>query len=120
MPISLTFICSKIIETIIKDQLMYYLMNNKLISRHQHGFHSRHSTCTQLLECINEWSIALNENKSVDVLNLDYSHAFDSVIHRKLLAKLKMYEIYDALLSWISAFLTGRSQSVVLGDKLSS
>ena len=67
---------------------------------------SRHSTCTQLLECINDWSIALNENKSVDVLYLDYSHAFDSVIHSKLLAKLKMYGIYDALLSWISAFLT--------------
>ena len=28
-----TCICSKIMETIIKDQLMYYLIDNKLISR---------------------------------------------------------------------------------------
>ena len=31
-----------------------------------------------------------------------------------------MYGIYDALLSWISAFLTGKLQCVVLGNKLSS
>ena len=37
-PISLTCICSKIMETIIKDQLMYYLMDNKLITKHQHAF----------------------------------------------------------------------------------
>ena len=31
-----------------------------------------------------------------------------------------MYGIHDALLSWISAFLTGRFQCVVLGNKFSS
>ena len=84
-------------ETIIKDQMMSYLLNEKLISKQQHGFLARHSTSTQLLECLLDWSVTFRDNQSVDVLYVDYSRAFDLVVHTKLLNKLLQFGIHDAL-----------------------
>jgi len=54
-PISLTCICCKTMENIIKQKMLEYLLQCCLISRHQHGFLSRHSTRTQLVACVNNW-----------------------------------------------------------------
>ena len=40
--------------------------------------------------------------------------------HNKLLSKLKSYGICGNLLSWIEAFLCGRSQSVRIGEAISA
>ena len=45
---------------------------------------------------------------------LDFSKAFDTVPHRRLLRKLELLGIHGELLSWIRAFLTGRTQSVMI------
>jgi len=37
-PISLTSLCCKIMESIIKDDMLAYLLSNGLINRNQHGF----------------------------------------------------------------------------------
>jgi len=50
-PISLTCIACKLLESCIKDALLSYLMSHNIITRHQHGFLSKKSTSTQLLEC---------------------------------------------------------------------
>jgi len=80
-PISLTSIFCKLYERIIKDQMLFYLSQHKLINRNQHGFLSRHGTCTQLLETINDWSIALRNHHAVDTVYFDFAKAFDSVSH---------------------------------------
>ena len=46
--------------------------------------------------------------------------AFDKVSHRKLLLKLRAYGFGERLVSWVSAFLIGRKQRVVLGEQSSS
>jgi len=55
-PISLTSTFSKIFERIVKQQMLAYLIDNQLISRQQFGFLSKCSTCTQLLDCVNDWT----------------------------------------------------------------
>jgi len=115
-PISLTSVFCRIMESVIKTQMLDYLVSNKLITRHQHGFLSRHSTCTQLIECTNEWSLSLNTRQCVDVAYIDFSKAFDSVCHSKLCAKLTSYGIDGKLLKWLSLFLNGRSQRVKVGN----
>ena len=85
-----------------------------MISKKQHGFLAKPSTCTQLLECMSDWSLALNNKISLDIIYIDYSRAFDSVVHDKLLYKLQCYGIHHDLLSWFSAFLADRKQCVVL------
>ena len=91
------------------------MLVNKLISKQQHGFLAKHSTCSQLLECVNDWSIALNIRNSTDVIYIDFNKAFDSVVHSKLLQKLIAYGVGGNLLHWLTSFLTNRTQCVKVG-----
>ena len=101
-PISLTCVLSKVMESIIREQMLEYLLKNNLIYKHQHGFISGRSTCTQLLETLEDWSIELQMGESVDVVYIDFLKAFDSVVHSKLLAKLEGHGICYELLGWIA------------------
>ena len=56
-PISLTSVFGKLLKRVVQKQMPDYLLINKLISPHQHGFLSKLSTCTQLLETVNDWSL---------------------------------------------------------------
>ena len=56
----------------------------------------------------------------MDIIYIDYSRAFDSVVHSKLIHKLKCYGIQYELLTWIESFLTNRQQCVKVGNHFSS
>ena len=49
-PISLTCVAYKIMETLIKWDVTDHLLLHNLISKQQHGFVSKRSTCNQLLQ----------------------------------------------------------------------
>ena len=49
-PVLLTSIVGKLIERIIRDEIMVYLLENKLIDKRQHGFMPNKSSTTNLLE----------------------------------------------------------------------
>jgi len=91
--------------------MLDYLLRNRLISSQQHGFLTKHSTCSQLLETVNDWSIALKNCNIVDVVYFDIAKVFDTVSHVKLMHKLQAYGVHGSL---ISDFLDGRSQRVML------
>ena len=92
------------LEAIIKDELMQYFKRENLLPICQHGFRSSHSCVTQLLQAVNDWSLALESSNSVDVVYLDLHKAFDCVPHRRLLTKLQSYGITGKLLDWIEVF----------------
>jgi ribonuclease P/MRP protein subunit RPP40 len=85
----------------------------------QHGFLRKKSTCSLLLESVQDWSTAIDNNLITDVVYIDFSKAFDSVSHIKLLVKLQSYGIVGDLYLWIAAFLANRKQRVVLENILS-
>ena len=72
-PISLTSCFSKIFERIVKEKMLEYLRDNRLISYQQFGFLSKCSTCTQLLDCVNDWTLSLHNRHSVDVIHFDFA-----------------------------------------------
>lgn len=119
-PVSLTCISCKVMEGIIYDKLLAFLVLHNLINRNQHGFLRKRSTVSQLLESINDWAIALDQGKPVDAIYIDYAKAFDSVSHPKLLLKLAGYGLSGNLLTWCTSFLSGRSQRVKVGSNFSS
>jgi len=49
-----------------------------------------------------------------DVIILDFSRAFDTVPHSKLLYKLEHYGVRGPILAWLTSFLTERTMRVVL------
>lgn len=119
-PISLTSLFSKVFERIIKQQMLAYLLDNNLITRQQFGFLSKCSTCTQLLDSVNDWTLSVRNRHNVDVIYFDFAKAFDSVSHPKLIAKLQAYGVCDDLLAILSDFLSDRTQRVVLPNGTST
>ena len=83
-PISLTSIACKIMESLIRDALMEFLLSTHQLSRHQHGFHPGRSCSTQLLEVLVDWCQVIEQGGPVDVLyltstrHLMLSHTDDS------------------------------------------
>jgi ribonuclease P/MRP protein subunit RPP40 len=86
----------------------------------QHAFMSRFSTNTNLLECTFDWFVALAHSDSVDVIYIDFSKAFDSIVYSKLLFKLSSLGITGKLLAWLAAFLHNRNQCVAIENTFSS
>jgi len=119
-PISLTCTCCRVMERIINTHLINYLLSNRLITKHQHGFLLKHSTCSNLLETVNDWTLALDNHLITDAIYIDFQKAFDSVSHPKLLSKLASYNIRGDLFDWIAAFLDNRSQQVKISNALSN
>ena len=89
-PISMV---SKVMERIVHWHLYDHLSTNGLVSNIQHGFHPGRCCESQLLDAVHVWSKSMEDRKSVDVLFLDISKAFDKVLHVYLLEKLKMVGI---------------------------
>jgi len=55
-----------------------------------------------------------DRKKQVDIAVLDFAKAFDTVPQDRLLGRLQHYGIDNNIHAWISSFLKGRTQSVVL------
>ena len=90
-PISLTSVCCKIMESLLCKSIMPHVTNNNFLTSAQNGFLSKSSTLTAKLSCYNMWFNAHDKGQWIDVISLDYSKAFDTVIHLKLLYKFQHY-----------------------------
>ena len=119
-PINLTSQVCKVWESILGERMMKHLDDNLLLSPEQHGFVRGRSCQSNILSCMEDWTRAVDENDSVDVIYFDYEKAFDKVSHKLLLEKLKWYGIKGKVWEWIKQFLTGRVQRVKIGNAKSS
>ena len=119
-PISLTSLCSKMLESIIRDHMIEHMLKNKLFADQQHGFVPNRSCMTQLLYVMEDWTRWLDENNNIDTIFLDFQKAFDTVPHKRLLIKLKAYGITGMIANWIADFLKNRRQRVSVGKEYST
>ena len=118
-PVSITSIVCKLMESIVRDKVVEHMEKNDLFSEKQHGFVPRRNCMTNLLMCIEKWTEILEQGDAVDVIYTDFSKAFDSVPHQRLLTKLKQIGIVGNTLEWIKGFLNDRVQRVRIDDKFS-
>ena len=113
-PVSLTYICSKLLEHIVYSHIYAHLNKCNILCDQQHGFCQGCSCETQLLLTVNDFAENLNRNEQTDIIFLDFSKTFDKVSHQHLLHKLHHYGIKGNLLDWIQHFVLLRSQTVVV------
>ena len=113
-PILLTCVSCKLLEHIICHHIHENLDKHSILSSLQHGFRFRHSCGSQLLIAAHDLGKSYNEKKQVDIAILDFSKAFDKVPHQRLLRKLRHYRITGQTCGWIQAFLSNRTQCVVV------
>ena len=118
-PVSLTSLVCKIMESIVRDGMVEYLATHAMLRLSQHGFSRKRSTLTNLLEYLDVLTRAMDEGIAQDVIYLDFSKAFDKVPVRRLLAKCEGLGIQGEVLSWITEWITGRQQRVVINGQAS-
>ena len=116
-PVSLTSTVVKVMESIIKTNVLEHLTSNDLLTSHQFGFLRGHSCTTQLLHVMDILTKSLDQGVPIDVVYMDLQKAFDTVPHKRLLYKIEYYGITGNLLRWIARFLSNRRQCVVLNGK---
>ena len=107
-------------EHIVASNLSRHFEQNDILYDRQHGFRERRSCETQLIQLVEELARNTSQSRQTDLILLDFSKAFDRVNHMKLLHKLHQHGVRGNTLFWIKAFLTGRSQTVVLEGESSS
>ena len=119
-PMSLTSIVCKILEKIIRKEILNHMKRNSLFAKEQYGFLEGRSCITNLIETIDEWTRITDEKGKLDCIYLDFMKAFDSVPHQRLLKKIFGYQIRGKVLGWLKSFLVGRKQRVVVNGECSS
>ena len=108
-PVSLTSVICKLLEAIIRDHMMDFLIKHKLINPSQHGFLKARSCLTNLLCFFEEITKWVDEGSPVDIIYLDFQKAFDKVPHQRLILKLKSHGMGNSIINWIEQWLTYRN-----------
>ena len=111
-PISLLPIVSKIQEKCVARKLVPHISD--ILHTAQYGFQAGVSCASQLVEVFHDIASVLDKGKETDIIYLDFSKAFDSVCHARLLCKLNNVGVSGPLLHWFKNYLTGRKQRVVI------
>jgi hypothetical protein len=119
-PVSLTSVSCRVMEGILKDQIVNHLERHGLIRKTQHGFMRGRSCTTNLLSFFENITAALDSGDVADIVYLDFAKAFDTVPHERLKKKLKAHGLSGSLFKWIAAWLSERKQRVVLNGKEST
>jgi len=109
-PVSCCVAVSKIIERLLSKQIDQYFeayFHNKL-SAYRQG-----SGCENVLvNVIEDWKHALDNNNIVASLLMDLSKAFDCLPHRLLVAKLRAYGFSIDACTLIASYLSSRKQRI--------
>ena len=118
-PISLTNHVSKLLEKVVRKDIVTFMDEHNLWDARQHGSRSGQSTLSQLLEHYDLVINSLENGHNIDVIYLDFSKVYNKVDHWTLIQKVKAIGITGNLGKWISTFLTNRSQSIKIDDHIS-
>ena len=95
-PVSLSCICCKTLEHILVSSINKHLALDSILADCQHGFRSRRSCETQLVQFVHDiisnLDGAMNQgHKQTDLIIMDFAKAFNKVPHRRLLHKLDYF-----------------------------
>lgn len=119
-PVSNLPFISKVLEKVVDKHIGDHLAENSLHEPHRSAYRKLHSTDKALLKVHNDILQSLDNNCVTVLVLLDLSAAFDTIDHTTLLSRLEnLYGIKDNALSWISAYLHGRQQTVCVEGELS-
>ena len=103
---------SKVMESIVNQQLMNFLERNSILSTNQYGFRRNIGTHDLLTKLQYEWNMCSGLGGCTRVVAVDIAGAFDRVWHEGLLHKAHCYGLHGKLLNWLESYLCGRQLTV--------
>jgi hypothetical protein len=121
-PISVTPILSRLTEKVIVQRCLIPALDEPML-RDQFAYKKTGSTTCALAKILNYTTNALESNKYVKCVFIDFSKAFDTVDHAILIPKINRLDISPNIKNFIISFLSNRSQIVKINrlysDKIS-
>uniref|UniRef100_A0A493TS59 Reverse transcriptase domain-containing protein n=1 Tax=Anas platyrhynchos platyrhynchos TaxID=8840 RepID=A0A493TS59_ANAPP len=106
-------------EKMILEVIDTHLGDNAAIDPIQHGFVRGRSCLTNLISFYNNITHLVDQGKPADVIFLDFSKAFDTVSRRILLDKMSSIQLNKNIIRWVSNWLMGRAERVVVNGATS-
>ena len=112
-PISNLMFMSKLTEKVVASQLINHISSNGLDEILQSAYKQFHSTETALVKVFNDIVLDVDRNRTVILLLLDLSAAFDTVDHTILIERLaNRFGLCDLALAWFKSYLSDRTHFV--------
>lgn len=118
-PIAILPTVEKILENILVSQISEFVDKYGIIDQRQFGFQKGKNINQLLGSFVNCLNYNLSRGIHSLVLYLDFSKAFDTLPHDKLLDALEKYGIRGKCLDLLNSYLSNRSFRVKIGDNLS-
>ena len=118
-PVSLTSVVCKQMEHIIASYLRQVWDKNKWLYEGQHGFRPGYSCESQVITVCQDIADTMDNGDRIDAIVIDFSKAFDFVLHDQLLIKIVISGMDSRIVAWVREFLRGRTQRVKVGGQLS-
>ena len=118
-PVSLLSSIVKVMEKIVHKHMFNCFNDHSIVTYLQCGFVPGDSTVNQLVDSYITFCKALDIDLEAQAVFCNISKAFDRVLHKGLINKLKRAGINGLLLDWLSDCRTNRKQRVVIPGRIS-
>ena len=109
-PISILNTVGKILEKVVHYQTSLYLQYNEILNDNQHGFRRNFSTSSAIHEFLIDIYDCIRKKEIMGCVYIDYQKEFDTINHKILFSKLKLYGFSENCVNWFRSYLTGRTQ----------
>jgi hypothetical protein len=119
-PISVICHVAKIMEKLVQNQVMKYLVDHELITCDQSAYLKQHNTQTSLHRVLDDWSWNIDDSLITGICALDISKCFDTISHDILLKKMHLYGFDEQVIKWFKSYLCNRGHKVSCNSECSS
>lgn len=118
-PISILPIIEKVLEEIVARRLNDFLTKYKVINSNQFGFQKGKNLNQLLGKFSDQINHCLSNNMHCLALFIDFSKAFDTLSHEKIIESLERSGIRGECIKWFKNYLSCRSYSVKIENECS-
>lgn len=110
----------KVIECVVKEQLVDYFVEHNILYENQSAYRSKYSCESALNLMISDWKEAIENGEIITVVFLDLKRAFETVSRDIMAKKLSNIGIVGIELNWFTSYMANRQQKVNYNNKFSN
>ena len=118
-PISNIAFVAKLTERFVAQQLQHFMDVNGIYGVYQSAYRPQHSAESALLRIHNDVAQSIDSRRSVLLVLLDLTAAFDTIDHNILMRRLHGYGLCGDVHAWLTSYLRNRTNVVRVKSSVS-